>query len=202
MAGRVTFTFDDGISKNTDKLIAILAEEGIEATFFIIGETLKGGPDCLNKKKLQAIHEAGHTIGNHTWSHPDIRKLGVEELRAEIATANDEIEATIDQTIKYFRPPYGALNAAKRDLLEGMGLKVVLWNVDGQDWNVKRSREAMLAYYKTEFTRPEKHDYIVLQHDRRTDSVELVPEIAKIARDRGFKIVSLDEYYGDDELKS
>jgi peptidoglycan/xylan/chitin deacetylase (PgdA/CDA1 family) len=202
MSGLVTFTFDDGISKNTERLLEILDVESIKATFFIIGQTLAGPLDCSGKKKLQAIHKAGHTIGNHTYSHPDITKIDLEELRAEIAGASAEIRATIDQPMKYFRPPYGAQNDATKKFITDMGFKIVLWNVDAQDWNVKRSMKDMMDYYKTEFAHPEKHSYTVLQHDRRLASIELVPEIAKIARDRGFKIVSLDEYYGTNEKKS
>lgn len=201
MTGQVTFTFDDGISKNTEKLIDVLGEENIKATFFIIGESLGGPLDCPNKKKLQALHEAGHTIGNHTYSHPNITKIDTEALRAEIAGTSAEIRSAIDQPMKYFRPPYGAQNASTKKFITDMGFKIVLWNVDAQDWDVKRSAKDMMDYYKTEFTNPDKHSYIVLQHDRRLASVELVPEIAKIARDRGFKIVSLDEYYDADNDK-
>jgi peptidoglycan/xylan/chitin deacetylase (PgdA/CDA1 family) len=204
MSGLVTFTFDDGISKNTERLLEILEAESIKATFFIIGQTLAGPLDCSGKRKLQAIHEAGHTIGNHTYFHPDITKISIEDLRAEIAGTSAEIRATIDQPMKYFRPPYGAQNDATKKFITNMGFKIVLWNVDAQDWNVKNSKEHMLGYYREVFDKanPSKHSHIVLQHDRRLASIELVPEIAKIARGRGFKIVSLDEYYGVDEKKS
>lgn len=194
--GLVTFTFDDGISNNTEELLDILDDEKITATFFIIGETL-GSLKSPNRVKLKAIHDRGHIIGNHTHSHVNITKLSKENLRTEITSAKAEIRATIDHDMKYFRPPYGAINAAARELLAEIGLKLVMWDVDPRDWDVKRSKGDMLAYYNTTFKHadPKKSSFILLQHDRRKDTIHLVPQMAKLVRDKGFKIVSLDEYY-------
>ena len=195
--GLVTFTFDDGISNNTDELLDILESEKITATFFIIGETLGKTLTTPNRAKLKAIHDKGHTVGNHTYSHANIVKLSQEDLRGEIAGASAEIRATIDHKMKYFRPPYGSINASIRKFVTDKGFRIVLWDLDPRD--VKRSKEDMLDYYTSSFHHadPKKTSYIILQHDRRKDSVQLVPDIAKIVRDKGFKIVSLDEYYAE-----
>jgi peptidoglycan/xylan/chitin deacetylase (PgdA/CDA1 family) len=202
--GLVTFTFDDGISNNTEELLDILDSEKITATFFIIGESLGTTLTAPPRAKLKAIHDKGHIVGNHTHSHPNIVKLSQEDLRAEIAGANAEIRATIDHKMKYFRPPYGSINASSRKFITDMGFRIVLWDLDPRDWDVKRSKEDMLDYYTSSFHHadPKKSSYIILQHDRRKDSIQLVPDIAKIVRDKGFKIVSLDEYYEESKPTS
>jgi len=71
-------------------------------------------------------------------------------------------------------------------------------DVDAQDWNLKRSSEDMLAYYTDLFSKADstENSYIILQHDHRLDSVNLVPQIASIVKSNGFTIVSMDEYLG------
>ena len=199
--GLVTFTFDDGISNNTDEVLDILDSEKITATFFIIGETLGKTLTAPPRIKLKAIHDRGHIVGNHTYSHANIIKLNLDDVRTEIVGTSAEIRTTIDHKMKYFRPPYGSINTVTRNFITDMGFKIVLWDVDPRDWDVKRSKETMLDYYKSTFQHadPKKSSYVLLQHDRRKDSIHLVPDIAKIVRDKGFKIVSLDEYYGETE---
>ena len=193
--GLVTFTFDDGISKNTELLLDILEKEKITATFFIIAETLETEK---NQDRLKKIHEKGHTIGNHSYSHPNLNKLSADSLEEEITKSQKKIKSILPDTpIKYMRPPYGSANKKVKQSIADMGYTLVLWNVDGNDWDVKKSKEELLTYYKNVFSKANKAKdrYIILQHDRRTDSVELIPEMAEIIRKNGFEIVSLDDYY-------
>lgn len=190
--GLACFTFDDGISKNTELLLDILDAEKIVATFFIIGNTL----NTETKKNLKHIHDRGHIIGNHTFTHPQITKISLEKLDEEIKKTSSVIKEVIDCPIKYFRPPYGAISTATRRHIIEMGLTPVLWDVDVRDWDLGNSPEEMFKDYLKTFVRPDLGSYRILQHDRRTASVKLVPAIAKLARDRGFKIASLDELYG------
>lgn len=193
--GLVTFTFDDGVSKNFKLALDNLEKEDIKATFFLIGET-------INKNNEDLIKEAyaqGHTIGNHTWTHCDSVKVKEDAFKKEITDTEVKLKSVLNAPIKYFRPPYGSINQPVRDTMKAMGYTVVLWNVDANDWNVKNSKQDMFKYYTTTFSKadPSKHSYIILQHDRRTDSVESISDIASIVRGKGFKIVSLDEYLAD-----
>lgn len=188
MTKLVTFTFDDGMSKNWELLLNILNQEKIKATFFVIGETITS----TNSHLLKRAFDEGHTIGNHTWSHQNITKLSDQDFVKGILNTKKKIEEVTGSHTKYFRPPYGAINTHNKQELLDLGYKSILWNVDPEDWNRKHTKEDMLAYYHKVFEK--ENNYIILQHDLRKDSVDLVPEIAKLVRDKGFKIVSLDDY--------
>lgn len=191
--GTISFTFDDGISKNMKTLLDILAKEDIKATFFLIGNTLG------NNKSMELAKEAakqGHILANHTWTHPQITKISDEEFIKELDRAEETlIKIRGDEGPKFFRPPYGAINKANNAILTARGYTSFLWNIDMQDWNLKRSKQDMLTDYERLFAKadPARSSFISLQHDRRLDSVELVPTIARLARDRGFKIVQLEK---------
>ena len=192
-SGMFSFTFDDGVSKNFEQLLEILDEHNVKATFFIVGSTLQLQSNAL---LLKSAHEKGHTIGNHTWSHADITKLSNEDLVKEIVNTSNKIEEITGEKPKYFRPPYGAINEALGHKIIEMGYKILLWDIDNQDWNRKRSKEELLNLYKGSLAtaNSNKYSYINLQHDLRKESVELVPDIIKLASDKKFKIVGIDEY--------
>jgi peptidoglycan/xylan/chitin deacetylase (PgdA/CDA1 family) len=192
--GTISFTFDDGVSKNFSDLLDILGKENIKATFFIIGESLKVASNLALAKEA---HRRGHTLSNHTWTHPQITKIPVAQLEEELRkteAALEEIRGPAG-SCKFFRPPFGATNPSINDLLSKLGYTVFLWNIDTNDWDTKRSRDVLLNEYKKLFSSadPKKNSYISLQHDRRKDSVVLVPQIAQLARDKGFRIIPLEE---------
>lgn len=190
--GTISFTFDDGISKNTPRLLDILEKEGIVGTFFIIG-------DSLNIKKnfemAQDIHKGGHILANHTWSHPNITKLTEDEFKKELSHCEfvlEKVRGVADK--RFFRPPYGAINKINAGILKERDYTSFLWNIDMNDWDLKRTKQQIHDDYVKLFStaNPLKQSFISLQHDRRLDSVELIPEIVKLAKDKGFKIVPLE----------
>jgi len=190
--GTIAFTFDDGISKNTARLLDILGKEGIVGTFFIIG-------DSLNIKKnfemAQDIHKEGHILANHTWSHPNITKITEDEFKKELSHCEFLLEKVRGKAEhRFFRPPYGAINKINAGILRERDYTSFLWNIDMNDWDLKRTKQQIHDDYVKLFStaNPLKQSFISLQHDRRLDSVELIPEIAKLARDKGFKIVPLE----------
>lgn len=190
--GTISFTFDDGVSKNMARLLDILDKEGIVGTFFIIGESLK-----IQKNFDIAVdaHKRGHILANHTWTHPNITKISGDAFKKELDNCEfilEKVRGPAKQS--FFRPPYGAINRACNDILRSNGYTTFLWNIDMEDWDLKRSRQQLREDYENLFSmaNPARQSFISLQHDRRLDSVELVPEIAKLARDKGFKIVPLE----------
>ena len=191
--GLVTFTFDDGVSKNYPILLDILDTLKIKVTFFIIGNTL------LKKENVTFLldaHKRGHFIGNHSWSHPDLTKLSNDALDKEINDTSDKIESIIGIRPHYLRPPYGAINPNIHDKLTKLGYHILLWNVDAQDWNIKHYSDDMLKYYTDLFSsyKPTTHNLTILQHDKRLDSVKLVPHITNLVLHYGYKIVDVDTY--------
>lgn len=191
--GMLVLTFDDGISKNTNLLLDILDTEKVKATFFVIGETLK---DSHKLATLKKVYERGHSIGNHTWSHPDLNRLDTKDIDREILDTQNGIDGMMKvKSTKYIRPPFGKIDSRVYAEIMDLGYTIVMWNLDFKDWNLKRSKKKMWAIYEKAISRanPSKDSFILVQHDRRIDSVWMVPDIIRLAREKGFKIVGLEE---------
>ena len=122
-----SLTFDDGPHPEfTPRLLQILKRHGASATFFMIGEKAQRHPDIV-----RCVAEAGHTIGNHSWSHVSFPPLDGAQRREQIWACAKVIKSCGK---RLFRPPYGHLNARSRLDILLSGHKVVGWNVDVRDW--------------------------------------------------------------------
>ncbi len=121
-------TFDDGPGKHTGRLLDLLAQRQIKATFFVLGEHVRQYPDIIKR-----MAEEGHEIEVHTWDHPDMRKLD-DAARTRELVETEKVLVALGIEPHYFRPPYGAYN---KDVVEDArreGLEVVLWSHDSLDW--------------------------------------------------------------------
>lgn len=132
---RIALTFDDGPSeKTTDEILSILERFGVKATFFVIGKNAENNP-----KKIKKIFDAGHEIGNHTYTHAYINKLSEDKLREEIEKTENILKEITGQKPVVFRPPGGAYNDASISFIEKMGYKCALWSVDTRDWSMPKT---------------------------------------------------------------
>jgi len=130
----VVFSFDDGPHPvNTPKLLDVLAKHGVKAIFFVVGQNLA---TSHGKEILERIATDGHYVGNHTYTHPNLAKLTEEQIREEI-NKTAALIGNADSGIKLLRPPYGAHNQVVDKVAHDLGYRIVLWNVDTQDWNPK-----------------------------------------------------------------
>lgn len=152
---QVALTFDDGPDAVvTPQILDILKEHDIKATFFILGDRAKRHPETV-----QRIAEEGHTIGNHSWSHPNFKELTLEEATKQITDTQEELNDIIGYRPSLFRPPYGALDADKEKAIQNMDLAVVNWSVDTMDWSGVSAQEIMRIIDKQL-----KPGGIILQH--------------------------------------
>jgi peptidoglycan/xylan/chitin deacetylase (PgdA/CDA1 family) len=103
-----------------------LARYNARATFFVLGRSAEAHPALVN-----AISAAGHTLANHTYSHPALAGIGREAFMREVAGAQAILGGAASRC---FRPPYGSLDASTYAYAAELGLRVVLWDVDPQDW--------------------------------------------------------------------
>lgn len=123
-------TFDDGPNDNwTPRLLELLAQHNVRATFFLIGEFVRERPALVRQ-----IVAAGHLIGNHTATHPWLPLLNARRVRNELAFCNATIEEAAGQKVRFFRPPHGARRPAVLRAAREMGMTPVLWNAMGYDW--------------------------------------------------------------------
>jgi peptidoglycan/xylan/chitin deacetylase (PgdA/CDA1 family) len=97
--------------------------------FFVCGEMAS-----YNKELLARMAEEGHTVGNHTWSHPLLTQLTRRQIRSEMIRTSDVIEDSYGERPRWFRAPYGAWNRAAFQLGAELGMEPLAWTVDTLDW--------------------------------------------------------------------
>jgi peptidoglycan/xylan/chitin deacetylase (PgdA/CDA1 family) len=155
----IALTFDDGPNPRwTPLLLDTLATHGVKATFFLIGQYAAQHPELVRR-----IHEAGHLIGNHTWTHPDLAITGKLQTREELTRTSGELEQILGAPIQYFRPPFGSRRPATLRIARELGLIPVMWNAMAYDWNTN-SPELIL-------TRSEK---LIARNGRRGKATNLL----------------------------
>jgi peptidoglycan-N-acetylglucosamine deacetylase len=130
-AGYVRLTFDDGPNRTaTPEILDTLAAHGMTATFFVVGQMAAANPAIVRRESRE-----GHTIGNHSWDHPNLTKLDRTQVESELQRTNDVIDQATGTAPTQWRPPYGARNAAVQAAAADVGLtSMVLWTVDPRDW--------------------------------------------------------------------
>jgi peptidoglycan/xylan/chitin deacetylase (PgdA/CDA1 family) len=166
---RIALTFDDGPHPSyTAKLIELLAERIIPATFFVLGGNAKCSPHLLNR-----MHDAGHEIGNHGWSHTPFSQLKDSEILDELKRTNELIQQHTSQSCTIYRPPYGAITDQQESLIRNqLGYELILWNVDSLDW--KNPSAEQLLRNTTEIATKKA---ILLFHDFSNITCETLPRI-------------------------
>ena len=111
------------------KILNTLDNNDIKATFFFDGSWVKKNPDIA-----KSIYESGHEIGNHAYSHPDLKQYSKEKTIEELVKTNSIIEETINTKPKWFAPPSGSYSNITVKVAEELGMKTILWTVDTIDW--------------------------------------------------------------------
>ncbi len=177
----VALTFDDGPGPSTATLLDTLAAAHVHATFFVIGRNVQALPALVTREAAE-----GHVVGNHTWSHRDLSRLGASDQRSEVSRTAEALAAHgVSATL--LRPPYGAYNSTTRTL----GVPLVLWDVDPADW---RDRDAAIVAARVlANTRPGS---IVLLHDVHPSTVAAVPAIVAGLKAKGYTFVTVPQLIG------
>jgi peptidoglycan-N-acetylmuramic acid deacetylase len=181
-------TFDAGYENgHTEKILDILNEKNVPATFFLLGPYLKNNPDIVNRK----ISE-GHIIGNHTMSHDDMSKKGPEGLASELKQFEELYKSLFGtEAKKYYRPPEGAFSESNLITANELGYKTILWSATYADWDNKKQPSREQAFEKL---MPRLHDGgIVLLHSTSATSAAILSEFIDRCHQQGYTFKSLDE---------
>lgn len=126
----LALTFDDGPNPAwTPQLLDLLAANNVRATFFMVGRFAEA-----EKPLARRVVEAGHLIGNHSWSHPNLARTAAGRVREELRRTSDMLAQITGQPIRYFRPPYGARRPVVLRVAREMNMVPVLWNAMTSDW--------------------------------------------------------------------
>jgi peptidoglycan/xylan/chitin deacetylase (PgdA/CDA1 family) len=181
----IAMTFDDGPSaENTPRLLEMLKQRNIKATFFLIGQNVVSNPDLVRR-----ILADGHEIGNHSWTHPQLSKLSDDRVTAEITQTQDAIKDASGFTPVLLRPPYGAITPRQREWIENrFGLNIILWSVDPFDW--KRPGASVITQRILSQTRP---GAIILSHDIHKQTVDAMPATLDALIAKGYKFATVSQ---------
>jgi peptidoglycan/xylan/chitin deacetylase (PgdA/CDA1 family) len=181
----IAITFDDGPSAaNTPRLLAMLRERNIKATFFCVGENVDAHPGIAKQ-----IVAEGHEIGNHSYSHPLFTKLGDDAFQSQITRTHDAIVRATGVTPTLMRPPYGATTPAQKEWLNSeYHYHVILWSVDPLDW--KRPGSAAVT---SRILAQTKQGGIILAHDIHGQTVDAMPATLDALLRRGYQFVTVSQ---------
>ena len=179
----ISLTFDDGPDPDiTPKILDILSEKGVRATFFVIGKKAETQPDLIRR-----IISEGHIIGNHSYSHSYF--LGFfsnSRLRGDIEKANQIIVDIIEKKTLYFRPPFGVTNPRYRRVLKELGMTSIGWSLRSLDTRAKTKYQLIDRV----LTNVKKKD-IVLLHDNQQVTLDALEDIIEHFKQKGLKMEAL-----------
>lgn len=181
---KIAITFDDGPdSEITPKVLEILDEFAVKATFFCIGNQIE-----KNKELLKLVNSKGHFIGNHSYSHEFWFDLyPANKMQEDIEKTNGLIFETIGKKTKLFRPPYGVTNPSLKKAIKDLGFNTIGWSIRSLDTVSKT--EKTIKRIKKKLSLGD----IILFHDNREQIVPILKEFLTYAKTEGYKIVPLDE---------
>lgn len=182
---RIAITFDDGPHPSyTAQLLDGLRERGVHATFFVTGEHASLHPDIIRR-----MQEEGHLIGNHTYSHIQLRSSNHDKFKEELILTNQVIKEITGEDTIYVRPPYGSWD---KSFEQELNMIPVLWTVDPLDWC---SSDASCVVNRV--TVKAKENDIILLHDYYDTSVEAALEIVDELMEEGYTFVTVEEILFD-----
>jgi peptidoglycan-N-acetylglucosamine deacetylase len=183
--GEVVLTFDDGpVPKYTRPILAALAAQCTKATFFVVGEMVAEYPGVLKEVAAQ-----GHTIGTHTWSHPNLRRLSDEQAQVQIESTFTAAEKAAGQPIApFFRYPFLSSNDALVAYLKSRNIAQFAIDIDSFDWRIG-DPQSVIRRVMAGLERRGRG--IVLFHDIHASTMRALPELLAQLKSKGFKIVHL-----------
>lgn len=187
----VVLTFDDGpYPPTTTKVLAALADQCVQATFFLIGKNAQANPTVVKK-----IAAGGHSIGHHTWSHPDLGSTaeaeGLDNINRGIAADEAVLHGAASSTpsTPFFRFPGFRSTPAFLANLQSRGIAVFGADLWASDWNpMTPEQELQLLTSRLE----ESGKGIILLHDTKTQTAKMLPAFLQYLRHNNYKVVHLE----------
>lgn len=194
---KLALTYDDGPNDpHTMRLLEVLDRHQVRATFFMIGQFVKERPEIA-----RAVAEAGHVIGNHTFTHPNLIFSSDRQTRAEIEECERALCEVIGEHSPLFRPPFGGRRPATLRIARSIGLEPVMWNVTGWDWKTT-SPEYVGRKAKAQI----RGGDVILLHDGghrgigadRAHTVAATEQLIVRYKAQGYEFVTVPEMLGEE----
>ena len=179
----IALTFDDGPRRaSTAVLLDGLAQRGVRATFFLIGELVPGNEDLLQRMVLD-----GHEIGIHSYTHGRLTALNDADFAAEVERTRVVLRNAVGQESFLLRPPYGDIDPG---VLQRAEAPIILWSIDPEDWSDRNTDRQV-----QKILRQAKDGDIILLHDIYDSSVETALQVVDELRRQGFYFLTVSELF-------
>jgi len=197
---QIALTFDDGPNDpHTLHLLDVLARHNVRATFFMLGRYVRQRPDIAAE-----VAQRGHIVGNHTFTHPLLTFQSMARIRDEITQCRAALTDAVGEHSNLFRPPWGGRRPSVFSLVRQLGLKPVMWNVTGYDWNAPSA-----DYIEQKVTRRTRGGAVVLLHDGghaalgadRSKTVQVVDRIIARYKTEGYAFTTIPDMMLTHELR-
>lgn len=180
----VAITYDDGpVPGSTERLLDILKRKGVHATFFVVGRNANANPQVLRR-----IRDEGHTIGNHSYSHPDLARQSDGAIAAQLDDTDAALQKQAGLDPHWLRPPYGSHNPRVASAAGARGMALAVWDVDTADW--QHRNPATTCKRAVDGAR---EGSIILMHDIHQPTVDAAECVIDGLRAKGLNPVGLDE---------
>ncbi|MBD0417806.1 polysaccharide deacetylase family protein [Streptomyces sp. TRM S81-3] len=180
----IALTFDAGPSENSARLLDILKEKRVPATFFLLGKRhIDTYPQLVGR-----MADEGHEVASHTWTHRILTEIEPDEIREELRRPNEEIERLTGRRPTLMRPPQGRTDDTVHEICRELGLAEVLWSVTAKDYKTTDS-DLITRRVLDQSSR----DGIILLHDIYDGTVPAVPGIIDALKKRGYVFVTVPQ---------
>jgi peptidoglycan/xylan/chitin deacetylase (PgdA/CDA1 family) len=189
---RLALTFDDGPNdRDTPALLEVLNKHGVKATFFMMGRYVVARPEIA-----QAVAKAGHVVGNHTATHPDLLFCSADQVRVQLLACQEALDNVIGEHSALFRPPYGRRRPQVLKIASELGFSTVMWSVMAYDWEPGPA-EKIEANVARKLTGGD----VILLHDGghlglgadRAKTIAATDSIIRRYHDQGFSFVTVPQ---------
>ena len=184
----VYLTFDCGYEAGyTEKILEVLKQNDVKATFFITGHYLNSAPDLVKK-----MIDEGHIIGNHTADHICMPESTNDEIKEDVMELHTALYSKFGYEMKYIRPPKGEYSERTVEYTNTLGYKTVMWSFAYDDWDEnKQGRE---EYGKSKILDNVHNGEVMLLHSTSKDNSNILDYCIKQIKNKGYEFKSLDEF--------
>jgi peptidoglycan-N-acetylglucosamine deacetylase len=198
---QLALTYDDGPNDpHTLRLLDVLAKHNVKATFFLIGRFVKQRPDIARE-----LVRAGHVVGNHTFSHPNLIFATAEQTRTELTACEQALSDAVGEHSRLFRPPFGGRRPSTLRIARALGLEPVMWSVTGWDWEEKPAE-----FVERKVVSQVRGGNVILLHDGshaafgadRSQSVIATDHLIARYKSEAYEFVTIPQMMGNKALSS
>ena len=170
-------------------ILDTLKEHQVKSTFFFDGSWTKKTPELA-----KMIHEAGHEIGNHAYSHPDLNLKSRDETMEELKKTNDVVEETLGVKVKWFGPPSGSFNQVTVDVAHELGMKTIMWTADTVDWRKPETTEMVNRVV----SKVENGTMILMHPTKPTE--EGMDKMIRDIKEKGYRLGTVSDLMSEERI--